>query len=79
MWFFARGLRENNPDSESAPDFRIRDRNLTVMTAGVLSRMIGAPYGTLYENLVGEDSRFPVRLRRWINKYVTVEVVELLE
>jgi hypothetical protein len=26
-----------------APDFRIRDRNLTVMTAGVLSRMIGEP------------------------------------
>ena len=134
VWFFAKGLRDNNPDSESdllkalyiaavgdptgaepiidgtylnvrpvrrrvmqlmqrgevpqsreaayklaylyqtlcpqcepgiyAPDFRIRDRNLTVMTAGVLSRMIGEPYGKLYENLVGEDSRFPIRLRR---------------
>ena len=47
-----------------APDLRIRDRNLTELTAGVLSRIIGAPYGTLYENLTGADSRFPIRLRR---------------
>ena len=47
-----------------ARDLQIRDRDLTELAAAALSRMIGRPYGTLYENLAGVDSRFPIRLRR---------------
>lgn len=45
-------------------DFRARDGNLVDLSLGVLSRVVGKPYDTLYENVVGVGCEFPLQIRQ---------------